>query len=268
MRSGIIRQAIRRHRWSLLGPACTQALAACVISMMIMTAISLNHAQLTASERRAVIAADLADATTVFIGISIYLSILIVGVTMNLATSRQLLDIALLRVIGASPGQIRRSVALQAAIVAVPATIIGCLAAVPAGAVWVAALRAHDVLPQAVRFTPTAIVLPIALGIEVVTSVLGALLASGRTARIAPRVAVAESLTGRRRVSSMRIIVGLAEGRSNQAIATELHLALRSVEKHVTSIFTKLDLPPAATDHRRVLAVLRYLGAGSPGAET
>jgi len=58
------------------------------------------------------------------------------------------------------------------------------------------------------------------------------------------------------------ILARLAEGRSNQAIADELGLALRSVEKHVTSIFTKLDLPPAATDHRRVLAVLRYLDAG------
>jgi DNA-binding NarL/FixJ family response regulator len=58
------------------------------------------------------------------------------------------------------------------------------------------------------------------------------------------------------------ILARLAEGRSNQAIAEELGLVLRSVEKHVTSIFTKLDLPPAATDHRRVLAVLRYLNAG------
>jgi DNA-binding NarL/FixJ family response regulator len=59
-----------------------------------------------------------------------------------------------------------------------------------------------------------------------------------------------------------REILGLlAEGRSNLAIATHLHLAGRSVEKHVTSIFNKLDLPPASTDHRRVLAVLRYLNA-------
>ncbi|MGW4942594.1 response regulator [Actinoplanes sp. NPDC004185] len=53
----------------------------------------------------------------------------------------------------------------------------------------------------------------------------------------------------------------LAEGRSNVAIAEALHLAERSVEKHVTAIFTKLDLPQARTDHRRVLAVLRYLRA-------
>jgi DNA-binding NarL/FixJ family response regulator len=57
-----------------------------------------------------------------------------------------------------------------------------------------------------------------------------------------------------------REILGLlAEGRSNVAIAERLHLAERSVEKHVTSIFTKLDLPHDRSDHRRVLAVLRYL---------
>jgi DNA-binding NarL/FixJ family response regulator len=59
------------------------------------------------------------------------------------------------------------------------------------------------------------------------------------------------------------ILACLAEGRSNQAIADEYGLAVRSVEKHVTSIFTKLDLPVAVTDHRRVLAVLRYLNAGT-----
>ncbi len=59
-----------------------------------------------------------------------------------------------------------------------------------------------------------------------------------------------------------REILGLlAEGRSNVAIAETLHLAERSVEKHVTAIFTKLDLPHDRSDHRRVLAVLRYLRA-------
>jgi DNA-binding NarL/FixJ family response regulator len=51
----------------------------------------------------------------------------------------------------------------------------------------------------------------------------------------------------------------MAEGRSNGAIATELVVSDGAIEKHVSSIFSKLDLPPADTDHRRVLAVLRYL---------
>jgi DNA-binding NarL/FixJ family response regulator len=51
----------------------------------------------------------------------------------------------------------------------------------------------------------------------------------------------------------------MAEGRSNQAIADRLVVTERAVEKHVTSIFSKLRLPADAADHRRVLAVLAYL---------
>ena len=59
-----------------------------------------------------------------------------------------------------------------------------------------------------------------------------------------------------------REVLGLmAEGRSNIAIAEELVITQRAVEKHVKNIFQKLRLAPADTDHRRVLAVLRYLGA-------
>jgi len=51
----------------------------------------------------------------------------------------------------------------------------------------------------------------------------------------------------------------MAEGRSNRAIAERMVVTERAVEKHVTSIFTKLQLPTSAEDHRRVLAVLAYL---------
>jgi DNA-binding NarL/FixJ family response regulator len=60
-----------------------------------------------------------------------------------------------------------------------------------------------------------------------------------------------------------REVLGLmAEGRSNAAIAEQLVISGGAVEKHVTNIFTKLDLPPTEGDHRRVLAVLRFLGVG------
>ncbi len=59
-----------------------------------------------------------------------------------------------------------------------------------------------------------------------------------------------------------REVLGLmAEGRSNAAIAEALVITERAVEKHVTSIFSKLGLSPASEDHRRVLAVLAYLRA-------
>lgn len=59
-----------------------------------------------------------------------------------------------------------------------------------------------------------------------------------------------------------REVLGLmAEGRTNAAIADALVVTGGAVEKHVTSIFSKLDLPATAGDHRRVLAVLAYLRA-------
>jgi DNA-binding NarL/FixJ family response regulator len=51
----------------------------------------------------------------------------------------------------------------------------------------------------------------------------------------------------------------MAEGRSNQGIAEEIHVELKTIEGHVRAIFSKLDLEPTTEDHRRVLAVLAYL---------
>lgn len=51
----------------------------------------------------------------------------------------------------------------------------------------------------------------------------------------------------------------MAEGRSNSAIAAGLHVSESAVAKNVNNIFTKFDLAPADTDHRRVLAVLQFI---------
>jgi DNA-binding NarL/FixJ family response regulator len=66
-----------------------------------------------------------------------------------------------------------------------------------------------------------------------------------------------EALTPRER----EVLGLMAEGRSNTGIAEQLVVSERAVEKHVTSIFTKLGLAPAAEDHRRVLAVLAHVRA-------
>jgi DNA-binding NarL/FixJ family response regulator len=55
------------------------------------------------------------------------------------------------------------------------------------------------------------------------------------------------------------VLAAMAEGKSNQGIAEALVITDAAVEKHVTNIFHKLGLAPAASDHRRVLAVLTYL---------
>lgn len=80
---------------------------------------------------------------------------------------------------------------------------------------------------------------------EVVTQMFAASPQSGHLAELTPR--------------EREVLALMAEGRSNVAIGEHLTLAYGSVEKHITSIFTKLGLPASANDHRRVLAVLRYL---------
>jgi DNA-binding NarL/FixJ family response regulator len=84
-----------------------------------------------------------------------------------------------------------------------------------------------------------------ALDPEVVTQLVG----------ISRRTDSLSGLSARER----EVLALMAEGRSNAAIATTLVISEGAVEKHVANIFTKLDLPVSQSDHRRVLAVLRFL---------
>jgi DNA-binding NarL/FixJ family response regulator len=65
---------------------------------------------------------------------------------------------------------------------------------------------------------------------------------------------------GRLTPRELQVLRLMAEGRSNSGIVEVLRVSPSAVEKYVTNIFAKLDLPPTGADHRRVLAVLRYLG--------
>jgi DNA-binding NarL/FixJ family response regulator len=82
--------------------------------------------------------------------------------------------------------------------------------------------------------------------------------------------AVVQELVGARRANDplveltsreREVLALMAEGRSNSGIAKQLWVAEGTVEKHVRSILTKLDLPETPDDHRRVLAVVKYLDA-------
>jgi DNA-binding NarL/FixJ family response regulator len=70
-------------------------------------------------------------------------------------------------------------------------------------------------------------------------------------------------LTGRER----EVLALMAEGRSNNGIAHRLYITEGAVEKHVHSILRKLDLPTTEDDHRRVLAVVTFLGRASGGSQ-
>ncbi|MEV8475525.1 response regulator transcription factor [Streptomyces sp. NPDC051173] len=92
--------------------------------------------------------------------------------------------------------------------------------------------------------------------------------AAGGTA-MDPQV-ISQLLTRRSRDTPMgrltprerEVIELMAQGRSNAAIAAQLHITERAVTKHTSNIFAKLGLPPSDDDNRRVLAVLAYLDRG------
>ena len=76
--------------------------------------------------------------------------------------------------------------------------------------------------------------------------------------QLLPREGSKDALT--RLTSREREVLELmAEGRSNTAIADSLVVTPGAIEKHITNIFSKLELPACDDDHRRVLAVLAYL---------
>jgi putative ABC transport system permease protein len=208
MRSGLTWQALRKHRWGFVGPSATQCVAAAVITAMTTTGMSLSSADLSPAERSALDASDMGSATAAFTGTSIYLSILMVGVTMTAAITRQARDIALLRAVGATPGRIRRSVARQAALIAVPSATLGYGLGLLLGRVWLAQLVSHDVVPAAVGYRPVWWVLPLVIGIEVVTSVVGALVSAVRPARVRPATALTETATRRPGGGPVRTVLG------------------------------------------------------------
>jgi len=84
-----------------------------------------------------------------------------------------------------------------------------------------------------------------ALDPEVVTQLMGASRHSDALTGLTPR--------------EREVLALMAEGRTNSAIATALTVSEGAVEKHIANIFAKLDLHATSSDHRRVLAVLRYL---------
>ena len=204
----MIRQALRRNPWAFLGPFSTQVLAAALVAGSLGVTASFARAPLDAAGRRALTDSGVTDMAMLFLMVAIYLSVIIVGVTMAATIAQQARDIALLRAIGATPARVRRSIAAQAAIVAVPATLIGVPLGALGGRAWLGGLVGHGLAPAAVTFHAHGGALPIALAVTVGTSLIGALVAAIRPSRVRPAVALAETAAPGRRVGVVRTTLG------------------------------------------------------------
>lgn len=205
----MIRQALRRNPWSFLGPFSTQVLAAALVTAGLGISASIDRSPMAAAARQALTESGLPDVAVLFMLLAIYLSIIIVGVTMAAAIAQQARDIALVRAIGATPGRVRRALAAQAAIIAVPATLLGVPLGSLGGRAWIDGVVTHGLAPATVTFHPHPAALPITLAITVGTSLAGALIAAIRPSRMRPAAALAESAAPRRRIGVVRTATGL-----------------------------------------------------------
>ncbi len=199
MRAGLTRQALKANPWAFVGPFTTQVLAAALVTGALGAQRALGKT----------VDADVSEMAGIFLLLSIYLSVIIVGVTMGASIARQAADIALTRTIGASPWQVRRAVVAQAMLIAIPATLAGVPLGSLGGRAWIHGLVAHGVVPAGVHYQGHPAALPIALAIAVGTSLPGTLIAAIKPSRVRPAVALAEAAAPRRTVGVVRTGIGL-----------------------------------------------------------
>jgi len=191
-----VRQALRKNPWSFVGPAITQTLAAALVAGSLGASRSLPAGS------------DLAAFAGILVVIAVYLCAIVVGVTMSSTIARQARDIALVRAVGAAPGQVRRAAAAQAAVVAVPSALLGVPLGTLGGRAWVDSLATHGVVSGDVTFTAHPAAAPAALAVTLGTSVLGALVAAIRPSRVRPAVALTDTAAPGRQAGPVRIVLG------------------------------------------------------------
>ncbi|MEK8143992.1 ABC transporter permease [Streptomyces sp. M10(2022)] len=197
--AGLARASVRARPCAFGGVFAVLVLSATIVTASVALLVTVSDAP-PSPERE-----TLATMGAAFTIVTVYLSIFVIGQVMALAVTQHSRENALLRAVGALPWQLRRMVAAEALLTALPAIPAGYgLGHVLAG-VWFDGMAAHDLVPAGLRLTvgwvPAA-----AAGVLVVTSQLGGLLASHRAARSRPSSALGEAAVARRGMTPLRVI--------------------------------------------------------------
>jgi putative ABC transport system permease protein len=137
-------------------------------------------------------------------------SLFIVAGTFALTIAQRRQGLALLRIVGASPGQLRRMVAAEALVVAVVGGVIGCIVGVALASPLAGALVDHGIAPDSLRASVDPIALVVALASGILVAEVAALASAERAARIRPAEALREAAIERRGLGLTRWLLGLA----------------------------------------------------------
>jgi putative ABC transport system permease protein len=145
-----------------------------------------------------------------FGGIAMIVAIFVVLGSVALAIGQRAHEIALLRAIGATPRQIRRSVAVEAMIVAPVAGAVGAVPGIALAAWWFRELRERGALPEGMSMTVSWVPILVAILSGLIPALIGGWLAARRPARAKPSQALGESAVRRRRPGIIRTLLGVA----------------------------------------------------------
>jgi putative ABC transport system permease protein len=137
-------------------------------------------------------------------------SLFIVAGTFALTIAQRRQELALLRIVGATPGQLRRMVATEALVVAVVGGVIGCVVGVAMASPLAGALVDHGIAPDSLRAAVDPIALVVALASGILVAEVAALASAERAARIRPGEALREAAIERRGLGLTRWLLGLA----------------------------------------------------------
>ncbi|MFI1189973.1 ABC transporter permease [Streptomyces californicus] len=154
-----------------------------------------------------------------FGGIATLVAVFTAAGTVALSVGQRSREFALLRAIGTTPRQLRRSIAAEALLLAPLAGALGCLPGLALARWWFGQLRDKGAIPQGVRLD-TGPLPYVAAVLVVVLAALGAgLAAARRPSRVAPGSALAEAQTERRTIGRLRTVLGLAAAAGGATLA-------------------------------------------------
>ena len=142
-------------------------------------------------------------------GITLAITIFVLGGTVAFAAERRRREIALLRAVGATPGQVRAMLLRETTAIGLLAGAAGCLAARALFGAFARALTSVGLAPDGFAIAPSWIPYAIAVGVGVVVAVLATLLAARRAVEVRPAEALTESAMPARRIGVVRALLGV-----------------------------------------------------------
>ncbi len=201
-----VRQSWPLYLGAFVALSCGVVLIAVATTLVGAVDVSTRREGLSAAERLQL--EDLAAMVGIMSGVALFMAVFVVSSTFGFVIAARQRELGLLRLVGATPRQVRRLVLGESAVVAVVATAAGLVLAVPATWALLELLEAKGLLTVELTMPPPWVAWTVCTGGGVGVALLGSWRASKRAARVAPVAALREAGLERRRPSVAQIVIG------------------------------------------------------------